>query len=161
MEVIILYKDFIGWSLESIGKAKVETKYIIEYINDEKIWNKFLKTEDIDLFSRREYDNIADALTFYLTWFVNEKCYEIKMWQQIFIDNELILEEFIEPKGNVKNNIRQSVNNEMKNRMSQAERKLYGTEKSLEMYIKFINKFDSTVKKEFENFVKEYEKNEY
>lgn len=32
-----MFKDFIGWSLESIGKATVETKYTVEYITDGKI----------------------------------------------------------------------------------------------------------------------------
>ena len=72
-----MYKDFIGWSLENIGKGTVETKYTVEYVNDKKVWDKFLQTEDIELFSKREYDNIAEALTFYLTWSVNENYFYI------------------------------------------------------------------------------------
>ncbi len=44
--------DFLG-SLENIGKGTVETKYLIESIVDEKTWIKFLKTEDIDLYTKR------------------------------------------------------------------------------------------------------------
>lgn len=32
-----MYEDFIGWSLESVDKGKVDTKYLIEYINDKKL----------------------------------------------------------------------------------------------------------------------------
>lgn len=64
-----MYESFIGWSLESSGKGKVETKYLIEYINDETAWDKFSKTENIDLYSKREYygvkgfDVVSDPAT--------------------------------------------------------------------------------------------------
>jgi len=32
-----MYKDFWGWSLENINAGTVETKYIVEYINDDKV----------------------------------------------------------------------------------------------------------------------------
>ena len=49
----IMHNGFFGWSLENIGKGTVETKYLIESIVDEKTWIKFLKTEDIDLYTKR------------------------------------------------------------------------------------------------------------
>ena len=66
-----MHEGFFGWSLENVSKGTVETKYIIESITDEKTWNKFLKTEDIDLYTKREYDNIENALEYYLCWYVN------------------------------------------------------------------------------------------
>lgn len=156
-----MYKDFIGWSLENIGKGIVETKYIIEYINDERTWDKFLQIEDMNLYSKREYSNIADALTFYLTWLVNEKCFDIKMWQQIFVNGEMVLEEFIEPKGNVRYYMRNSINREMENRMRAAEKKSDQLKKENSLYRGFIKRMGKQFEELFDEYVKiEVSKNE-
>lgn len=42
-----MFKDFIGWSLESIGKATVETKYTVEYITDGKIADSLKSSFDV------------------------------------------------------------------------------------------------------------------
>ncbi len=76
-----MYNGFYGWSLEAVGKGTVETKYQVEYIFDKKTWEKFLKTEDIELYSKKEYDNIENALSFYMVHLINSKCFDIKMWE--------------------------------------------------------------------------------
>lgn len=149
-----MYKDFFGWSLENVGKGKVDTKYLIEYINDKKTWEKFVKTENFDLYSKREYDNISDALTFYLTWFVSDDCYDIKMWQQVFVNDEMILEEFIVPKGIVKNNMRNSIDREMKIRMNQAERKVEELQTTNKLYEGFMERMGKQYKDMFNEYVK-------
>lgn len=94
-----MHKDFWGWSLEDEGKGTVETKYLIESITDEKTWSKFLKTEDINLYTKKEYDSIENALEYYLCWYVNENCYDLKMWEQIYVNGEMVLKQMIEPKS--------------------------------------------------------------
>ncbi len=156
-----MYKNFNGWSLENTGNGTVETKYLIEYINDERVWNKFLQIEDIDLYSKKEYNNIADALTFYLTWFVNEKCFDIKMWQQIFVNGEMVLEEFVEPKGCIRYYMRNSINREMENRMRSAEEKLCDIKKENSLYRGFMERMGKQFEELFEEYVKiEVNKNE-
>lgn len=140
-----MYKDFLGWSLENINAGTVETRYTIECILDEKTWKKFCKTEDIELYSKREYDNISDALTFYLTWFVSDQCYDIKLWEQIFVNGKVVLEQPIEPQGCIGYNIRMQIDRDMNNRMYIAERKAEEVEKTnklLESFIKYIGKED-------------------
>lgn len=151
-----MHKEFYGWSLENIGKGTVETKYIIESIIDEKTWNKFLKTEDIDLYTKREYDNIENALKYYLTWYVNENCYDIKMWEQIFVNGEMVLEQMIEPKGSTKNRMIQSIDREMKNRMCRAEIKAQKLQEQNGLYSAFINRMGEQFKEVFKDFQKEY-----
>ena len=86
-----MFKDFIWWSLENVGKGTVETKYTVEYINDKKTWDEMnymsehygefdpeLRQEPWDFYDKREYDDISEALTFYLTWYVNENCFFIQ-----------------------------------------------------------------------------------
>lgn len=144
-----MYKDFIGWAKEP---DKTETKYLIESIRDEKTWDKFLRTEDIDLYEKREYDNIADALQFYLTWYVSEKCYDIKMWQQVFMNGEMILEEFIEPKNTTKFTMREALDREMNRRMHKAEMETEQLNKSNEL----MNGFIMVMGKQFQDMFKEY-----
>lgn len=151
-----MYKDFIGWSLENVGKGTVETKYVIEYVNDKKVWDRFLRTEDIELFSKREYDNIAEALTFYLTWYVNENCFYIQLWEQIYVNGEMILEEMIEPEGNMKYHLRNSIDREMRDRVYKSEMKLAELEKANGLYRAFIKMLGQR----FEDMFYEYAKQE-
>lgn len=151
-----MHEGFFGWSLENVSKGTVETKYIIESITDEKTWNKFLKTEDIDLYTKREYDNIENALEYYLCWHVNENCYDLKMWEQIYVNGEMILEQMIEPKSTCKSVMRHSIDREMKDRMKQAESKAEELERSNELYKGFLK----AMGKQFEEMFEEYCKNE-
>lgn len=151
-----MYKDFIGWSLENVGKGTVETKYIIEYVNDKKVWDRFLRTEDIELFSKREYDNIAEALTFYLTWYVNENCFFIQLWEQVYVNGELVLEQLIEPKGSMNYYLRTSIDREMDDRIRRAELKAAELEKDNNLYRGFIK----ALGKRFEDMYYEYLKQE-
>lgn len=130
-----MYKDFFGYAKEP---DKTETKYIIESIRDKETWNKFVRTEDLDLYEKRTYDNIADALTFYLTWFVSDNCYDIKMWQQIIIDGEVVIEEFVEPKRNITNNIRDQIDRDMKQHLHNLERENEEIKKTNEIMNNFI-----------------------
>lgn len=151
-----MHKDFCGWSLENIGKGTVETKYVIESITDDKTWNKFLKTEDLDLYTKKEYDNIENAMEYYLCWYVSENCYDIKLWEQIFVDGEMVLEQMIVPNSTCKSVMRRSIDREMKDRMEQAESKVEELERSNTL----ANGFIKAMGKQFEEAFKEYCKNE-
>ncbi len=116
----------------------METKYIVEYINDEKTWEKFCKTEDIDLYSKKEYDNISEAISFYLTWFISDKCYDIKLWEQIFVNGEMVLEQMIEPENTLMYYLRMQVNRDMANKMYSAENRERELEKENNLLMDFI-----------------------
>lgn len=151
-----MHEGFFGWSLENVSKGTVETKYIIESITDEKTWNKFLKTEDIDLYTKREYDNIENAMEYYLCWYVNENCYDIKLLEQIFVNGEMVLEQMIVPNSTCKSVMMRSIDREMKDRMNKAESKVEELERSNTL----ANGFIKAMGKQFEEAFKEYCKNE-
>lgn len=151
-----MHKDFWGWSLENVGKGTVETKYIIESITDDKTWNKFLKTEDLDLYTKKEYDNIENAMEYYLCWYVNENCYDIKLLEQIFVNGEMVLEQMIVPNSTCKSVMMRSIDREMKDRMNKAESKVEELERSNTL----ANGFIKAMGKQFEEAFKEYCKNE-
>lgn len=151
-----MYKGFWGWSLENVNKGTVNTKYIVESITDEKTWQKLLKTEDPDLYDKREFEKVSEAIQYYLTWYVNEKCFDIKLWEQIFVNNEMVLEQMIEPESTTKFCMRESIDREMQDRMRKAENKVEDYRKSNELYREFIES-NSVLKNMFEDFMKQKE----
>ncbi len=133
-----MHKDFWGWSLENINAGTVETKYTVEYINDDKTWEKFCKTEDIDLYSKREYDNVSKAISFYLTWFISDQCYDIKLWEQVFVNGEMVLEQMIEPENTLMYYLLMQVNRDMTNKIYSAESRERELEKENNLLMDFI-----------------------
>lgn len=159
-----MYKDFIGWTK---APEKTETKYIIEYIGDDKTWNKFCHATDNycsmpegqreweDFCTTREFDNISDALTFYMVIFIDYGFkYWVKMWQQIYVNDEMIFEEWIEPKGSVVNLMRERIDREMKTdlrKYANENEQLHKSNELMKGFIKMMNAkemFDEYVKRE-------------
>ena len=85
-----MHKNFLGWSLESVGKGTVETKYTVEYIDDSKIADELDRTGDPALFTIRAFDNVAEALTYYLRWFVDDSCIIVPGTQKMLCVMRLI-----------------------------------------------------------------------
>lgn len=146
-----MHKDFWGWSLENSGSGTVETKYIAEYVDDAKIWERICYIdehyseieplqESWELYSKTEYDNVSEAMTFYMWKFVSDNCYDIKMLEQVFVNGEMILEQPIKPKSTVMNSMRISVNREMEGRMHKAEIQVKELKEENRYYEEFINK---------------------
>lgn len=164
-----MYKDFIGWTKDP---RNTETKYIIEYIGDDKTWDKFCYAVDNycsmpdnqreweDFCTTREFDNISEALTFYMTIFIDYGFkYCVKMWQQIYVNGDMIFEEWIEPKGYVVNSMRERIDREMKTDLRKYASENEQLHKSNELMRSFIKKMNA--KKMFGEYVKqEANKNE-
>ena len=161
-----MHKDFNGWSLENIGKGSVVTKYIIEYVNDKETWERICyidehyteldpRQESTDLYSKFEFDNIKDALTFYLTWFVSDQCYDIKFWEQIYVNGEMVLEQYIEPQSTVIYYLRQSINHDMAKKFNKIEEEKRKLEKENKIYDDFIKRFK--INDKFNDYYKNYQ----
>ena len=85
-------------------------------------------------------------------WFVSDSCYDIKMWQQIIIDREIIFEEFIEPTGYVINGIRSQIDRDMKQRLHDLERENAEFKKENDTMNKFIKALGSQYEDMFKDF---------
>lgn len=155
-----MHKNFLGWSLESVGKGTVETKYTVEYIDDSKIADELDRTGDPALFTIRAFDNVAEALTYYLRWFVDDSCIIVHLWEQVYVNGEMVLEQMVEPTGYAKNAMRNVIDKEMENRMNTAERESSELRESNELYRKFIKKFGKQTEEMFAEFVRETKENE-
>lgn len=160
-----MHKDFYGWSLENVGKGTVETKYTVEYINDKKTWDKMCYTvehyceidprkEPWEFYSKREYDNIAEALRFYMVGYVSEKFYDIKLWEEIYVNGEMVLEQMIEPECTTQCCMRESLNMEMENRMRNAEKMSVELKKENELYKGFLKRMGTQFEDLFYEYVK-------
>lgn len=162
-----MYEDFYGWSLENVGKGTVETKYTVEYINDKKMWDRMchtmdhyceidpkLRKEPWEFYDKREYENIAKALNFYMTWYVNESCYDIKLWERIYVNGELVLEQLIEPECTTMCSMRRSINREMEDRMRKAEEESVSYRKENKLYKGFISYLGERYQNMFNEYVK-------
>lgn len=151
-----MHKDFWGWSLESVGKAKVDTKYVLEYIDDPKIADKLEQTGDYELFTKREFDDISKAITAYMTRYMKEDCVIVHLWETVLINGEMVLEQMIEPTGDFKHCMRHAVDDEMRHRVASAERRAEDLERSNDLYAGFIK----AMGKQFENMFNEFCKRE-
>ena len=112
-----MHKNFYGYE-----KGNVETIYTVEYIDDRKTWEQFLYITEVkydgtiepwELYKKRTYDNISDALSFYLIRYVQENTYDIKLYEEVRLDGETILEQNIEPSASTKWSLRKAVNDNM------------------------------------------------
>lgn len=150
-----MYKDFCGWSLESIGKGTVNTKYTVEHISDPNVADELERTGDPSLYDKKEFDNIEKALTHYLRYFVDDTCIILNLWEEVSVNGETVLEQRIEPSGYAKNVMREVLNREMKKRMEEAEREAEDLRNSNELYKKFIAKFGEKGEKMLSEFCRQ------
>ena len=150
-----MYEGFYGWSLESVGKGTVRTEYVVEYITDPKIADELERTGDPELFARREFDNVSKALAFYLRWFVDEKCIIVRLWENVFVNDEQVLEQMIEPAGYTQYFMRKVVNREMTTRMNMAEHECRQLRRSTELYEKFVESLGEKYEDMFKEFCKQ------
>lgn len=87
---------------------------------------------------------------------MNDNCFDIKLWEQIFVNGDMVLEQMIEPESITKCSLRQSIDREMNNRMRQAEQRTEELEKVNALYHGFIKRMG----KQFEDLFNEYVKME-
>lgn len=140
--------------------GKTEIKYVVEYINDEDTWKKYCYASNhclgewTDYCTVREFDNSAEALTFYMVNLIDFGYkYCIKMWQEIYVDNELVFEEDIEPKGSMIALMRERIDRDMKNDIKKLKNENEELQKKNKLLNRFINSLGMSNK--FDKYVKE------
>ena len=154
-----MHKNFYGYQ-----SGKVETKYIIEYIDDEKTWNKFLKVtgsgydgtvEPWELFTAREYDNITEAIKFFIIKGTHEKTYLIQMTENIYYNEELILENPVEFADGLHTAIAENINDDLRKRLIKCSYECENLQAMTEHYRNFIQKYHA--EEQFKEYLKEQE----
>ena len=153
-----------------MNTKNLRINYHIEIINDKKTWDKFLRVtenykkyriEPWELYTNKDFDTFEKALEYYMVWYVSDQCYDIKMWEQIFMDDEMIYEEYVEPHCTTRSKMRRIIDRDTYDRLRTYERTTEELEKSNNLYKGFIKAMGERVEKMFDDYVKqEAEKNE-
>lgn len=147
-----------------MNTKNLRVNYHIEIINDKKTWEKFLrvtgnykkyKIEPWELYTNKDFDTFEKALEFYMVWYVSEQCYDIKMWQQIFMDNIMIYEEYVEPHCTTRSEMRRMIDRDTYDRLSAYERTTEELEKANNLYKRFIKAMGDKVEKMFDDYVEQ------
>ena len=138
-----MHKNFYGYE-----KGNIETRYEIEFIDDPETWKQFQKAQERsstiepwEVFKKKEFDNISEAITFYMLKYMHDSTYHIAMWEQVFYDGEMILENPIEPENTFAYRMRTIINSDLEKenmRLSESNEALI---KELELYQKFLKKY--------------------
>ena len=133
-----------------MNKSNLRINYHIEIINDAKTWDKFVKaTESLnvphsdapwELYTNRDFDSFEKALEYYMVWYVSDECFDIKMWEQIFIDNEMVYEEYCEPHCCTKSEMRRIIDRDTYDRLRNYDMQTKELEKSNELMSGFIKR---------------------
>ena len=153
-----------------MNTKNLRINYHIEIINDKKIWEKFLrvtenykkyKIEPWELYTNKDFDTFEKALEYYMVWYVSDQCYDIKMWEQIFMDDEMIYEEYVEPHCTTRSEMRRIIDRDTYDRLRAYERTTEELEKVNNLYKGFVKAMGERVEKMFDDYLKqEAEKNE-
>lgn len=152
-----------------MNTKNLRINYHIEIINDEKTWDKLIRVtenykkyhiEPWELYTNKDFDTFEKALAFYMTWYISNQCYDIKMWEQIFKDDEMIYEEYVEPCSTTRSTMRSMLNRDMEERLKKYGKMNDELEKSNRIYKGFIDCMGSNFKKMFDEYVKQEAKDE-
>ena len=86
--------------------------------------------------------------------YVSEKFYDIKLWEEIYVNGEMVLEQMIEPECTTQCCMRESLNMEMENRMRNAEKMSVELKKENELYKGFLKRMGTQFEDLFYEYVK-------
>ena len=138
-----MHKNFYGYE-----NGNVETHYEIEFIDDPATWKQFQKAQERsstiepwEVFKKKNFDNISEAISFYMLKYMLDSTYHIAMWEQIFYNGEMILENPIEPENTFAYRMRTIINSDLEKenmRLSESNEALI---KELELYQKFLKEY--------------------
>ena len=153
-----------------MNTKNLRINYHIEIINDKKTWDKLLRVtenykkyriEPWELYTNKDFDTFKKALEYYMVWYVSDQCYDIKMWEQFFMDDEMIYEEYVEPHCTTRSEMRRIIDRDTYDRLRAYERTTEELEKANNLYKGFVKAMGERVEKMFDDYVKqEAEKNE-
>ena len=153
-----------------MNTKNLRINYHIEIINDKKTWDKLLRVtenykkyriEPWELYTNKDFDTFEKALEYYMVWYVSDQCYDIKMWEQVFMDDEMIHEEYVEPHCTTRSEMRRMIDRDTYDRLRAYERTTEELEKANNLYKGFIKAMGKQFEKMFDKYIKqEADKNE-
>ena len=138
-----MFNGFYGYE-----KGDVETRYNVEFIDDQKTWKRFLESQKVgsaiepwEVFKKKEFDNVSEAITFYMLKYMHDSTYHIAMYEQVFYNGEMILENPIEPENTFAYRMRTTINSDLKKENERLSNDNEVLGKELEMYKEFLKEY--------------------
>ena len=83
---------------QNVG-VNLETKFSVEYVFDPRIISELeadTHPAPWELYETKQFDNLDDAISFFLPLYFNPKCYDPKLFIQILLDGEIVEESYLE-----------------------------------------------------------------
>lgn len=118
----------------------VKTVYLVEYIDNKEIYERFNQTGDFDLAKKETFTgDVGEALLFYFARMYDERTYWYKMYEEIIVDGETVREAGIEPETRFKRSMRQWIEGETAKQLDEAERRVNELEKEREVSVRFVD----------------------
>ena len=147
-----------------MGNMKyLRINYHIEIINDDKTWDEFVKaTENInaphggapwELYTNKDFDSFEKAMEYYMVWYVSDSCYDIKMWQQIYLDDEMVYEGYCEPACTTRSEMRRMIDKGTYDRLNNYEREVKELEHQNKLMETFIKNMPQQYRDMFDDFI--------
>ena len=138
-----MHKNFYGYE-----NGNVKTHYEIEFIDDPKTWEQFQKAQERsstiepwEVFKKKNFDNISEANSFYMLKYMHDSTYHIAMWEQIFYNGEMILENPIEPENTFAYRMRTIINSDLEKENMRLFKNNEALINELELYQKFLKEY--------------------
>lgn len=129
----------VAWQNASVN---LNALYTVEYITDAADWKKLCDGKHPapwELYQKKSYDSLDEALTFYLVRLFDSATFDVKLFEQIQVNGEDAREAYIEPSGPVFDGIRSAIDMDMRNRLNKLETRVARQERDLAEYSDFIS----------------------
>lgn len=133
--------------------SKITTKYTIEFITNKADYEKVCDGQHPapwELYEKREYDSLDDALSLYMCFATRNDVYDYKLFEEISVDGKPVREAYIEPHSTTFWTMRNNLNREMNQSNTKLRESISAISKELECYKAFIKKYHA--EKAFKEF---------
>ena len=120
----------VTWQNDSVN---LSTLYTVEYITNASDWKKVCDSKHPapwELYQKKSYDSLDEALTFYLVRLFSSKTFDVKLFEQIQVNGVDVREAYIDPSDQVFDGIRSAID---------LETRVASQEKELAEYYSFIS----------------------
>lgn len=138
-------KNCNAWIKEGVN---CEFKYEIEYVNDKKIWENMVNEvyeNDWEYYEKKEFDNLGKAMSVFTYMFYNDRVYFCQMWQRVYIDGEMVREDYVEPDSTAFYTLSRMINRVLSDRYYAQHRQLdelLNTNSDYQEFVKKLNQED-------------------
>ena len=161
------YKKFIIqiYGGREMNERNLRINYHVEIINDAKTWDKFLKATGSlnaphsdapwELYTSKDFDSFEKALEYYMVWYVSDSCYDIKMWEEIYLDDKMIYEEYCEPDSCTRSEMRRMLDKGTYDRLNNYDRQTKELLRNNELMNGFIKRMGRQFEEMFYQYTKE------